>query len=74
MKKVSIGAQIMEVEYELAMRRSVYQRQVSTGKMKRAEATLHTEQMEAVLATLKFVRDNEDDFRAFMAAKREVAA
>jgi hypothetical protein len=48
----SIGAQIAEVEREIALRRHVYPGQVARGKMRRAEADMHIGQMEDVLATL----------------------
>ena len=63
MTKVSLAAQIMEVDYELDMRRGVYPRRVNAGKMKQAEADLHIGQLSAVRASLVFLKDNEDTIR-----------
>lgn len=73
MKKVSITAQIAEVEYELKMRRGVYPRMVGSGRLRGSEAEYHIRHMEAVLATLNFMRDHEADIRAFIAARRKDA-
>lgn len=69
MAKISIIGQIAEVERELAMRESVYPRQISAGKMKKAEADMLIERMGAVRETLLFVQKHEKDFREFYAAK-----
>lgn len=50
---VSLGAQIAEVERELAMRKAVYPRWVAAGRIKQDAADSRTITMEAVLATLK---------------------
>lgn len=48
----TLAEQITAVRREIAMRKNVYPRRVSDGKMRRAEATHETECMEAVLDTL----------------------
>ena len=50
---VPLRLQIAEVERELAMRRNVYPRFVSSGKMRKGEADEHTRRMQAVLETLR---------------------
>ena len=45
----SISAQISEVGRELKMRRQVYPRQVSTGKLRQSVAEYQTEALAAVL-------------------------
>jgi len=49
----SIGAQIAEVEREIALRRHVYPGQVARGKMRQAEADIHISRMEDVLQSLR---------------------
>jgi hypothetical protein len=71
--KISLIGQISEVQREIEMRRSVYQRRVADRKMKQAEAELLIERMEAVLATLLFVQEHEQDFRAYMQSRKAVA-
>jgi hypothetical protein len=56
--KISIDAQIEEVERELRLRGGVYARQVASGKMRKAVADMHTDRMVAVLETLRWLRDN----------------
>lgn len=70
MSRVSIHSQILEVERELALRRGAYPRQVGAGKMRPAEAELLIGRMEAVSATLCWVRDNEAAIRAWVAEKK----
>ena len=67
--KISIGAQIEEVDREITLRRDVYPRQVAKRLMRESVANMHIERMEAVRETLKFCRDNEADIRAWMAEK-----
>jgi hypothetical protein len=52
---IPLTAQIKAVERELAMRRSVYPRQVAARKMPQAKADQEIAAMEAVLATLLVV-------------------
>jgi hypothetical protein len=59
-EKPSIFHQIAEVRRELAMRQNVYPKLIRTGKMKMGEAQLCTMRMEAVLATLEFMRDHRE--------------
>lgn len=53
--KISIGAQIEEVEREIGLRKQVYPRQVSSGKMRQSVADMHLARMEAVLKTLRWL-------------------
>jgi len=69
--KVHIAAQILELQRELEMRRLVYPEQVRRGKMKASQADLHIRQLEAAIMTLQFVQEHENDFRAYMAEKKE---
>lgn len=65
--KFSIQAQISEVERELALRRGVYPRLVSSKKMKEAEADYHMERLHAVLQTLKWFEKNGDRIKELLA-------
>jgi len=56
--RYSIRAQLSEVEAELKMRRQVYPRQVTAGRMKQGEADYRIAVMEAVHDTLSFCADN----------------
>jgi hypothetical protein len=58
--KPTLDHQIAEVRRELALRRNVYPKFVSAGKMKQAEAELCMARMEAALKTLEFVREHLD--------------
>ena len=69
--KVTLAAQILEVDREIAMRRKVYPGWVSRGKMRQAESDLHIRQMEAVRETLEWLKANEDRIRE--ALKSEAA-
>lgn len=59
MAKQPISAQIAEVKREIALRTSVYPGLIGRGKMRPAEADLHKERMQAVLATLEWLQENE---------------
>jgi hypothetical protein len=74
MAKVSIHSQIREAEREVAKRREVYPRLVAKGSMRQAEADLLISYMEAIRDTLLFCRDNQEEFRAFVAARKTGAA
>lgn len=74
MSRVSIVSQILEVERELAMRKQVYARRVSSRAMRQSEADLLIGRMEAVRQTLLFCQEHEADIRAFVAAKRGASA
>jgi hypothetical protein len=47
---------------------------VATGKMRQSLADYQMERMEAVKATLEWLRENQTDVRAYVAAKKERAA
>jgi hypothetical protein len=57
--KISIDQQIEEVERELAERSRVYPRLVAKGTLRKSVAEYHVERLNAALATLKWLRDNE---------------
>lgn len=67
---ISLIGQIAEVDREIAKRHQVYPRQVASGKMKQAEAELLIGRMQAVRASLAFLKANEGDIRAMVAARR----
>ena len=69
--KISISQQIDEVDRELKMRADVYPRQVSSGKLRPSIADYQIKRLEAVKATLEWLRDNETDVRGFVIAKIE---
>ena len=68
--KISIIGQIAEIDREIALRRSFYPRQVQAGKMKREEETMLMDRIYAVRATLVFCKENEQDIREYIAAKK----
>ena len=72
--KIAIAGQIAEAMRELAMRKNTYPRLVGAGKMKQSEADLCLTRMEAIRDTLLFCQEHEADIRAFIAAKKAVAA
>jgi hypothetical protein len=57
--KVSIEAQIAEIDYELQQRKSVYARIAASNPSKGRENELHVQRMQAVRATLVWLRDQE---------------
>jgi hypothetical protein len=56
---IPLSVQIAEVERELALRANVYPGLVSRKKMRQAEAEKHTENMMAVLKTLRWLQGND---------------
>nr|WP_298099686.1 hypothetical protein [uncultured Shinella sp.] len=70
MSKISIIGQIAEIDREIGIRQNVYQKQISAGKMRQAEADMLMQRIQAVRATLVFCQENEADIRAYIAAKR----
>jgi hypothetical protein len=69
--KHSIHAQIEEVERELAHRRQVYPSLVRSRSMRQSIAELQIDRLEAVRATLIWLRDNEAEIRTIMAERRK---
>lgn len=61
---VSLNQQIEEVDRELAQRARVYPRLVGQGKLRQSVADYHVKRMQAVKATLEWLRDNEAAVRA----------
>lgn len=61
----SVGAQIQEVERELALRERVYARE--TNQKKRSENDEHMTRMVAVLHTLQWLLKHETRIRAHLA-------
>jgi hypothetical protein len=59
MTKITLNAQIGEVDRELRLRNDVYEIAISKGKMRRAVADLHLAHMRAVRATLVWLQENE---------------
>lgn len=70
MARISIIGQIVEAERELAMRHQTYPRMVGAGKMRQGEADMLIARQEAIIATLKWVKANEPDIRAWIEAKK----
>jgi hypothetical protein len=62
--KFSIAQQIEEVAREIKLRDDVYARQVRQGAMRQSIADFHLGRMQAALATLQWVRDNEAAIKA----------
>ena len=65
---VSLSQQIEEVEREIALRKNVYPRMVSSGKMRQSIADYHLARIEAVLATLLWLQTNEAAIKAKVGA------
>ena len=59
----SLREQIEEVDRELAMRRDVYPRRVSAGRMRASVATYHMARMQAVRDTLQALDEANHDRR-----------
>jgi hypothetical protein len=55
--KISLRAQLEEVERELKLRQRVYSHQVSVGKMRMSVAEYHMERLRAVKRTLERLID-----------------
>lgn len=67
---VSLAQQIDEIEREIAMRKSVYPRQVASRALRQSVAEFQLARIEAVHKTLLWLRDNEAEIRQIMAARR----
>jgi hypothetical protein len=72
--RISLAAQISEVEYEIKQRLKVYPRIAAKEPRRTSELELHQEQILAVRATLQWLQENETDVRAFVEARRLKAA
>jgi hypothetical protein len=72
--RISLAAQISEVEYELKQRLRVYPRIAAKEPRRTSELELHQERILAVLATLRWLQENETEVCAFVEAKRLKAA
>src|SRR5260370_18627451 len=59
MRKISLAAQIEEIEREIELRIRVYPRLISKGEMRKSVADYHMERMRAVLHTLEWLQKNE---------------
>jgi len=71
--KLSLAQQIEEVARELGLRKQVYPRLVSTGKMRQSVADYHTARMRAALATLEWLQKNEARIKAALGEVHEQA-
>ncbi len=59
MKKISLTAQLAEIDRELAERERVYDRMVKTGKLRQSRADFQMVRMQGVRATLVWFLKNE---------------
>lgn len=66
MARRSIQTQISEVAAEIEMRRQVYPRQVSKGKLRASEADYKIETMVEVRKSLEWLEANMTKVRAFV--------
>jgi len=57
--KLSLTAQIAEIDYELQQRKNVYGRIASGSPSRKSELEQHVENLKAVRATLVWLQDNE---------------
>jgi len=69
--KVSITSQIDEVQRELKERERVYAHLIASRKLRQSIADYQMDRMRSVLTTLEWLRDNETDIRAAVAAIKE---
>jgi hypothetical protein len=56
-RKISLRAQLEEVERELTLRQRVYAHQISVGKMRASVAEYHMDRLRAVKRTLERLID-----------------
>lgn len=64
--KVSIEAQLAEVDYELEQRKTVYARIAASTPSRRGELDLHVERLKAIRGTLVWLQKNEAAIRQRM--------
>ncbi len=62
--RISLNQQIEEVQRELNVRAQVYPGLIARGRLRQSEADYQSERLRAVLKTLKWLQENEDDIRA----------
>ncbi len=67
----SLSQQIEEIERELVLRKRVYPGLIHKGTMTQSIANYHMGRIEGAKASLEWLRANETDVRAFVAAKAE---
>ncbi|PHR20414.1 MAG: hypothetical protein COA37_15385 [Hoeflea sp.] len=72
--KVSLIGQIAEIDREVALRQRVYPEQIRKGKMRQAEAGLLMQRIQAVRASLMFLKEHESDIRRMIADRRATAS
>lgn len=65
-RRISLGQQIEELDYELDQRSSVYPGLARTGKRRQSELDYHVARLEAARATLAWLSAHEVEIRAFM--------
>jgi hypothetical protein len=65
--KLSLTAQIAEVDRELATRKDVYARLVAQGKLRESHANFQMEHMRAVRASLVWLAENESTIKQRLA-------
>jgi hypothetical protein len=58
--KISLTAQLAEIDRELEQRKDVYARLVATRKLRQSHADFQMERMHAARATLQWLADNEN--------------
>jgi hypothetical protein len=64
MTKISLNAQLDEIDRELELRRRVYPRLVAKRELRESLANLHITRLEAVRATLAWLQANEGLIKA----------
>jgi len=57
--KISLAQQIEEIDRELEQRQSVYQRLVSSGKLRQSIADYQVARLEAAKKSLQWLQENE---------------
>ena len=69
--KLSLVAQIAEVEREIDLRKKQYPQFVRQLKMRQGEADYHLAAMESVLNSLRFLQRNEQKVRELFGGKSD---
>jgi len=60
MAEIKVEEQIAELRREQALRKNVYPKFISSGKMKQAHADYQMACMSAAITSLEYLRDNRD--------------
>ncbi len=71
MKKVSLGAQLEEIDREIELRRRVYPRLVTKKELRESVANLQMKRIETARATLRWLQANEPRIDAALKSEQD---